>query len=187
MRLVALVAIAVVAGCASPAPTPTPGLAHFDDGTTMSFDYPANWGPLTVRPFSTQITVIVYLSTQQLSAPCHSVPGGMDCGSPIGRLAEDSLLVTWSAVSFLVPAGQPLALGDRPITVGGRRAGYSQVAVDDACASTGADVAVKVRTQEWMPDNWNEMTACLRGPDLDPMLQQIDAMLDSVEWHQAST
>jgi len=149
----------------------------------MSFDYPANWETFTVPPSSTHFQVITYLSTQGLSDHCDRLPNLISCERmPVGHLGLDGVFVDWSANSFFGAEFDPSR--GIPLRVGGRRATLEHVDAGESCHSIGADRALRMRTDEWAPDNWNTMTACLRGPDLDYLQAQIEAMLDSVEWHR---
>ena len=90
----------------------------------------------------------------------------------------------------MVAAGVP-GLDVRPdqgrlTTVGGRQATLEQsVPLEGPCQEIGGERELVVTIDDATPDmNWTGMRACLRGPSLDDLQAQVEAMLASVAWTQ---
>jgi len=183
----ALVAVAVcvalpfartLAGPARPAATAT------FSAMGLSFRYPATWHSGTWNDVSNFSALIVYLSTGPLHDPCtvtHS-PGvtGVNCTDPVGPLPPGAVLVRWEAAGF--PTFHP----PKPnTTIAGRPALQTKTS-GGWCASLGGTETITVKISRETPDNWYQMDACLRAPNLPQQEAQISAMLHTVHIAQAN-
>lgn len=163
-------------------PTPsTQATWHFAQPGAMSFDYPANWQAAQFEVLSSFSSLIVYLSSEQLHDPCQRTPNSISCSSPIGALPANGILVDWSRRSWI---GWDFAtVAGVPRVIGGRAAKVSHGVADEGCRAMGGEAEV-IATIPDIPANlnWTEMRACLRGPALAEMQEQVEAMLASVVW-----
>lgn len=165
-------------------PSPPP-FRHFDD-QGLSFDYPGTWNKAQFVVISSFSNVIVDLSTAPLADPCDRTPGSIACvRSAVAALEPDGVLVEWTRRSWPGWTFDPTA--GRPTQVGGRRATlqtFDSPPDASGCQGIGAECALLVTIDDPTPDwNWTEMRACLRGPALDALRAQVDAMLGSVTWN----
>lgn len=182
--VLASLALAACGANASPSPAaaPTaPALRHFD-GEVLSFDYLGAWRDATFVMVSSFSTVLVYLSTAPLSDPCDRTPDSIACvRSAVSALGPDGILVEWSRRAWIGWTFDP-AKG-RPMKVAGRPATLEQFDPSQACRAIGGGRELVVTIDDPIPDqNWTEMRACLRGPSLDGLQAQIEAMLATVTW-----
>jgi hypothetical protein len=179
-----LASVALIAcGSASPSPSP-PAFRHFD-GEVLSFDYPGAWRHATFAVMSSFSSVLVYLSTAPLSDPCDRTQDSVACiRQAVSGLGPDGVLVEWSRDSFPGWTFDPTQ--GQLMTVGGRRATLEQAdPVDEACQSIGGERELVATIDDPTPDqNWTGMRACLRGPSLDGLEAQIQAMLAAVTWNE---
>ena len=163
-------------------PTPVPtGLRHFDAGE-LSFDYPAVWQEARFEMVSSFSTALVFLSTASLSDPCTRTPNSIACTRlAASKLEADGIYLVWfhwgfPAWTFDPSKGTPQAVGGRPATL-------ERLDPTPSCRAIGGErellVTVDNPTAQW---NWNELQACLRGPALDVLEGQIDAMFATVHW-----
>lgn len=166
--------------------SPTRSLAHYSGGE-VNFDYPSPWTATYFEDVSSFSSVIVFLSTEQLSDPCTrtitSEFSRVECGSPLGdrQLGPNGLLVSWLGRGFPGWRFDPGAGAAR--TIGGRTASVDDHAAPDYCTANGGQREMIAIVP--LPDaiyNWREMDACYRGPDLSLVRTQLTAMLDSVKW-----
>ncbi len=181
---------ALVVACSSPTPSETPlstpgglgELATFDAGSELAFEYPGRWGAAQFNNVSSFSNAIVYLSTEPLFDPCVRQLNSVTCGSPLrGDLGTDGVFLDWTHWGF--PGREFDSAGGALIEIAGRRATVKNGPASDGCADIVGDAERLVTIEE--PDvqsNWLEMTACLRGPDLDLIGAELDAMLASVRW-----
>lgn len=188
-------ALVMLAGCTAttllpvplspsgPASPSAPAFAHYD-GDALSFDYPGGWSAALFPVQSSFSNVLVYLSTAPMADPCDRIANSIACVRlAVAALGPDGVLVTWSRRSFPGWTFDP-AKG-RPGTVGGRRATLEQPGIDDWCHGIGAERVLLATIDDAVPDmNWTEMAACLRGPSLDALQGQVEAMLATVRWRQ---
>lgn len=184
---IALAALVLCSGCAQiPVPTPTPGdeggLILFD-ADSLSFTHPARWQQATfdVIP-STHFQWLVFLSTDDVHNPCTRTGNTQSCnGYAVDSLRPNGVLINWSRWGSpgweLDPSVGPV------IDVGGRRATVDRRPIGPGCLAIGGADEIFVQVErpgaKW---NWFEMTACVSGPDLAAVGEQIDAMLASVRW-----
>ncbi len=181
--MLASVALVACGGSASPSPS-TPSFRHFD-GEVLSFDYPGAWGNATFEVTSSFTTVLVYLSTAPMSDPCDRTSNSIACvRTVVSELAPDGVLVEWLRDSF--PGWTFDSTKGHLITAGGRRATLEQVdPIEEACQSIGGERELVATIDDPTPDwNWTEMRACLRGPSLDRLQAQIQAMLTTITWNE---
>ena len=178
----------LLAGCGATPPAswvvPTaPAQSHFDSGV-LSFDYPGAWSAARFDVVSSFSTVIVYLSTSPLADPCDRTPDSMACTRlAVSALAPDGILVAWSRRSWASWAFD--ATKGRLLAVAGRRATIEQLDPGQGCRAVGGTRELVVTIDDPTPDwNWTEAWACLRGPSLDALQAQVDAMLATVKWNE---
>jgi hypothetical protein len=183
-RIATLALVGLVVGaCADSPPTtaPPPVVRHFERDN-ISFEYPGNWGEAQFEVVSSFSSAVVFLSTSPLSDPCDRRPNSIECvRSAVAALAPNGLLVEWSTHGFPGWTFDP-AKG-RLILVGGRRATLEDVEPGDDCRRVEGDRSIVVTVDDGRaPGNWLEMRACLRGPSLDVLRAQIQAMVATVRW-----
>ncbi len=157
-------------------------LDHFDDNT-FSFEYPGTWADARFDVVSSFSNVLVFLSTAPMSDPCDRTADSIACvRSAVSSLGPDGILVEWSGHGFPGWTFDPTK--GRPMLVGGRRATMEQIAPLEApCRAIGGERELLVTIDDPTVDvNWTGMRACLRGPSLDGLQAQLEAMLTSVAW-----
>jgi hypothetical protein len=181
-------AVVLLAGCGATSPAswilPTaPAQSHFDSAG-LSFDYPGAWSAARFDVVSSFSSVIVYLSTAPMSDPCDRTPNSIACTRlAVSSLAPDGILVAWSRRSWVNWTFD--AMKDRPLAVAGRRATIEQLDPEQGCRSVGGTRELVVTIDDPVPDwNWTEAWACLRGPSLDALQAQVEAMLATVTWNE---
>ena len=160
-----------------------PGFRHFD-GQGVAFDYPAEWTAAHFDVTTSFSSSIVYLSTSPLSDPCDRGPNSIQCGwAAASGLAPDGVLVEWSRNGFPGWTFDPTK--GQPFNVSGRTATLEDVAAADSCKGIGGEREVVVTIDDPVPDqNWTELRACLRGPNLADLSAQLGAMLGTVRWQR---
>lgn len=175
-----------LAACdALPGPTASPsrpadGLAAYDAGD-FTFAHPAAWGSATYDVMSSFSTVVVYLSTAELSDPCERALGMTNCmREAVGGLGPSGLLVEWTHWGFPGWTFDPTA--GTGATIGGRAATVADLPADERCRKVDGEAIVSATIPMQVESNWVEMRACLRGPGLDRLRAQVAAMLDSFRW-----
>ena len=148
-------------------------LARYSDGD-ITFSYPADWhtalasGQLTTEGCAGCGFV---LSSQSL------LPGTALLAHP---LAPGGVLVTWGAFAseperFSHVTGSPTKIGGRPATLADTKGDCSGLDADNADQSITAVIS----------GGWgHRMVACLRGPGLDGVKAQVQAMLRSVSFQK---
>jgi len=99
--------------------------------------------------------------------------------TPIVILSGGGVLVSWDADGF------PISHLPTPnTTIGGHSAVETTTSGGAWCASLGGTETITVMIPRAVPDNWYQMDACLRGPDLTQQDAQISSMLSSVRLAQ---
>jgi hypothetical protein len=184
-----LASIAVSACGTGPSPLPAAtssmsATGHFA-GEGLSFEYPGTWGDASFDVESSFSHVLVFLSTAPLSDPCDRTANSFACiRNPVTALGPDGVLVEWSRQSFPGWTFDPTR--GRLTTVGGRQATLEQsVPLEGPCQEIGGERELVVTIADPTPDmNWTGMRACLRGPSLDSLQAQVEAMLASVTWSE---
>jgi hypothetical protein len=185
----ALASILLAACGSGPSPVPAatsavPATAHFA-GEVLAFEYPGAWGDATFDVESSFSSVLVFLSTAPLSDPCDRTANSFACiRNPVTALGPDGVLVEWSRQAF--PGWTFDQTRGRLTTVGGRQATLEQsVPSEGPCQEIGGERELVVTIDDDTPDmNWTGMRACLRGPSLDQLQAQVEAMLASVRWRE---
>jgi hypothetical protein len=146
----------------------------------LSFRYPATWHSLIPSgEVSSFVAVIVYLSSSPLHDSCSvtTSSGGTSaaCTGPISSVAPGGVLIQWDDDGF-PNAGVP-----KPnTTVAGRPAVETRTS-GGWCASLGGTETITVMIPRTVPDNWYQMEACLRPPNLPQQEADISAMLRTVQ------
>jgi hypothetical protein len=183
---VGIVGLAMVAGCAS-SPDPTtngiPGPIRHFVGPEVSFDYPGAWREGHFEVTSSFSISIVYLSTSPLVDPCDRGPNSIACVREAAvALDPDGVLVEWSRHG--VPGWTFDPAKGRRVAVAGRAATIEDAPPSDSCRAIGGERQIVVTIDDPAADgNWTEVRACLRGPDLEGLREEIGQMLGSVAWH----
>lgn len=146
----------------------------------LSFRHPAAW---TAYPFrwsgELHFRPMLYLSTQPVRNPCRTRDETVSCTWPVDRLRPAGVLVQLENRGF--PGWSLAEAPGTELRVGGRPA-KRQIDSDGACRTIGGDVTIEVAVASPMPDNWTELTACLRGPQLGPNERQLEALLTSLRF-----
>lgn len=187
----AVAAVAAVIGvlAARPSPTglPVPGIGargpaasrpaaaaswvrYSADG--ISFDRPTSWtlapGPTRPGPAS---TVVAYLATQPLPAPCTGSTAAGDtisfqsCGPPPLDLSRDGVFIDWTLAYNATTdlAGAPA----RPVTIADRPAQIDDTTVPGECRPTGARHGLRAAIALSATSGRGVLlfTACIGDPD----------------------
>jgi len=175
-----VVAAAVLVGCAGA--SSKPGLSQYE-GNALSFDYPGSWSAATFDVQSSFSNVLVYLSTAPMSDPCDRAAGSISCTRlAVTALGPDGILVDWSRNGFPDWTFDPSK--GKPMTVDRRRATIEQYSDSHDCLGIGGGRELIVTIEDPVPRNWTMAWACLKGPSLDTLQGQFDAMLSTVKWKQ---
>jgi hypothetical protein len=156
----------------------------------ISFEYPACWRAVQYSEVSSFSSAMVFLSNQATHPPCVTTTypaaagsGGaprpvmsMTCGWPVTRLAPGGVLVKWSNFGF--PDWSLSEVSGSSLTVGGLAA-REQTSLPGDCRMLGADETITVDVAGGVASNDYEMTACLRGPDLQHEVAEVQRMLST--------
>jgi hypothetical protein len=150
---------------AGPGRTPAgPGRAPVTASFTamgLSFRYPATWHPGTWGDQVSSFTApIVHLSTSPQS---DQVPPG-------------GLLVRWEDAGF-----PGFRLPKPSTTIAGRPAVETLTSGGAWCTALGGTETITVMIPASQPDNWFQMDACLRPPNLAQQEAQVASMLSTVQ------
>jgi hypothetical protein len=148
----------------------------------LRFDRPPCWTATSFAERTAFSNSLVDLSNQPLRDPCTQTTspseGGpaTDCTWPVTNLLPGGVWVHWSS------NGSPTwKLENQPgtsLTVAGLPA-REQITKPGTCGPIGADETITVEVGEPIQDNFYEMMACLRGPELNNTARQVQAMVDS--------
>jgi hypothetical protein len=163
----------LITGCAA---------TGFYSGNNISFKYSPCWMPSTYTEESSFSWLVVVLSDQSTHSPCRTVTNSTgsttSCGWPIGKLQRSHAVVEWFGM------GRPdWKLSDqrgRPLNVGGRPA--REEILHHGCPQIGGDEMVSVEIARPVANNFFQVTACLRSPNIAVQLGRLNAMLQSVKW-----
>lgn len=189
-RLGSLVAAVALTGCiGGPQPSPSPvgsapsGSVALDEGG-LALEYPAAWRVFHYEEMSSFSHLIAYLATVDVPTPCVTSPvaGGtqIECAYRF-HLDPDTLVVDvegngWPGFDIL---------GHRPdgatlMTIGGLPAYVETI---PAPPSVGADTAMRwTISRPGMVDNYFTITAMIRGPDIDRLKGEVEAMVSSLRY-----
>jgi hypothetical protein len=147
----------------------------------LTFSYPGDWHAATwTDDVSENSFMIVALSTTVQQDPCDTsltLGGGAlksICQLPVVALPPGRMLVTWTEHglrNWHKPSMTTL--------VSGRPASETH-AMGSWCKQVGGTETITVVIPRSLVDNWYQMDACLRGPDLTGAEAQVTAMLNSV-------
>lgn len=178
-----LVSVAVAVGLrALPDGGKFVGTAHYAS-EDVSFDYPADWYEHSYEKEFSFSSSIVFLATARMHNPCVVTKRAngteTSCGLPVDHLHPDGAVIEWSANGFpgITIDGQ----GPGGTKIAGRPATLHEEKPGD-CDYLGADVTIYADvSRDAAGDNWYEMRACLKGPNLDELRRQISSMLTSLE------
>jgi hypothetical protein len=156
----------------------------FDEGGLV-FAYPAAWREFRHPFFSTMSNSIADLATVDVPEPCatSAVSGGtqVDCADRF-HLAPDSLVVhvmSGGNPAFDILRNRPVAA--TPLTVGGLPAYVEETAPVDT--AVGADLSLLwTLSRPGSVDNFYTITALIRGPRVEPMRDQLRALITSLRY-----
>lgn len=161
-----------------PLATTAPGsaLARFSEAGLV-FDYPASWHVYRYEMVTSFSTLLVYLATGPVRNPCTTTVKGENtsrtCKVESLDLGPDALVMRieqWGAPGFNILETDP---GDGVRTT---VAGLPAIKTD-----LGNRVEWKL-TMPGSVDNWYEIHAAMRGPDLDPLRAQVEALVASLRY-----
>lgn len=181
--LTLMLAQVLVSSCqANVLPTATTATASHFAGAGLLLEYPGSWNAATYHVDSSFSSVIVFLSTESMFDPCRRSANAVECSEiPVAGLSENGILVNWSGRSFPGWSFDPNK--GVLIEVGGLPGTFESAAVSEGCRAIGGEmelVATIPRPEAvW---NWTDMRACLRGPALAELREQVQGMLDGVVW-----
>jgi hypothetical protein len=159
-------------------------LTNYRD-SNLVLKVPATWRAEHFDEVSSFTASLVDLSNQRMHKPCTTrhVNDGIEtrCGWPLRALRPGGVLVRWEQDGFPVPrtwrfSDQP----GRPMRVDGRAARRTVGRPGD-CAQVGATEMVRTDIKRPIAGNYYRVTACLRGPGLPELEEQVEAMLASAE------
>lgn len=189
IRVAPLAALALVVACGvAPSTPPATGTTSFDEGG-LGFEYPAAWQEFHYDVQSSFSRVIAYLATVNVPEPCATTAASdstsVDCADRF-TLSQDTLVV--AVMSYGSPGTDITQVPSdaTPLTIGGLP-GYVETDGPDA-AVPGVD-----RTVTWtiaapgFIDNVYMIEAQMRGPDLDRLQGQLDAMVASLRYDPPPT
>jgi hypothetical protein len=172
----------LLAACASPAPDATGTATFHDEG--LVFEYPAGWRIFRYQEVSSFTSLIAYLATVDVPDPCTRTPDSVSCGQNY-RLVPDSIVVTVSAngfPGFNILDGQPV--GSTALVVDGLPAYVEELPPGDRPA--GADASLRwTIARPGSVDNSYSIQADIRGPDVADQLQQVKALVGSLQFDPA--
>jgi hypothetical protein len=138
------------------------------NGTGLSFVHPMAWRETRYSMMTSFSDLVVYLSNRPLHAPCTTTRTGGNltttCARPLAKLGPGGVLVSWSDIGF--PSIGPFPAHPNT-TIGGRRAEVEIARPGDGpCTGLGQDESITADIARPVADNYYEMVACLRGPNL---------------------
>jgi len=158
-------------------------LGVFSNGF-VTFNYPAAWSSSSWTKQELHFDPMVYLSTERAQHdPCRTSASAtgktVSCGWPINRLASNGVLVQWENRGS--PGVRVATFPGEKLRVDGRVARLS-VQRPGRCGGVGADETISVAIARPLAGNWTQVDACLRGPKLAPLEQQVRALLASARF-----
>jgi len=196
-RVVIALGVAIALSLTSPtAGGSVPSLRKHYGDSALSFRYPAMW---QISHFtddvSTFSTLDVVVSNQQLHDPCasYTAPGGhpgWSCQLPLNRLTNNGVFVEWTVYSqpgyngnnLNRSSGRTGRLGGLPYRVDVTRPGICRGIVDGQ-ETISVTAAQPNSESEARQHNAVEvsftMLACMRGPRLQSLSNDVLAMLNS--------
>jgi len=150
----------------------------------VTFTYPTSWSATVWKEDVLHFDPMVYVGTgRRQHDPCRTSATAAGtatrCGWPVGALAPNGVLVKWENRGF--PGARIAGFPGTTLSVGGRIARLS-VKRPGVCRSLGADETISVAIARPLPDNWTQVDACLRGPQLAPLERQFRALLGSTRF-----
>jgi len=163
----------------------------------LSFSYPRGWQSEDGWVGSMGQEAIVFLSTERLHPACkifHHANGqvtGSRCGPDqvLSRsLPPGGVLVAWTghflpSGGFSELPGKPSRIGDHPAKI------LLQRGSSDECWTSQADetLTAYIASSSAPLTGWYQMDACMRIPRLAQAKTQVEAMLRSVSFKEASS
>ena len=153
------------------------GFSEFKD-FLLRFDYPSGWKAVVLREDTMFSSPLVYLSHE--ANPRCSAPYGITRSDPLPQcgLGSDGVLLEWSENG--IPTWTFAREIGRQVTIDGQP-GKERTVSGSANCVTGTQQSVTLVIARTVPDNWYEMDACLRGPDLSGERSEIQAMIASAK------
>jgi hypothetical protein len=149
-------------------------------GSELSFRHPGTWKAYPFRwAGGLHFQPMVYVSTQPVEDPCRTKGTTTMCAWPIRRLQPGGVLIAWENRGF--PGWSLRTQPGANIRVGGRSAKFLATR-PGACSAIGGNLTIEVAIASPLPDNWTEVTACLRGPHLAQSERSVDALLASTQF-----
>ena len=183
MQMAALAAAAVAAGLlaawATASSHTTQASTAFGNGF-VTFRYPASWSATVWKEHVLHFDPMVYLSTERSQHdPCRSDGANTVCGWPVTRLDRNGLIVKWENRGF--PGTNVGTFPGKTTLIGGRPARVS-ISRPGTCRDVGADETISVAIARPLQSNWTQVDACLRGPDISTLEQQVHELLGSARF-----
>jgi hypothetical protein len=182
LALVALLSAAACSGSAGhsrptvQASSPVSASLKAYTASWLHFRYPAAWtARVGYNVVNTIYGVDLVLSNQAMHDPCHAD----GCGWPVYDLGPDGVFVEWADQVYPGGAHMSRAFG-APVTVGGRPSRQAVSRPGD-CSAIGGTETISLQIPD-DKDNIYAVTACVRGPDLDRTVGQVQALIDSVSF-----
>lgn len=169
----------------APAVSPSPGggLARFNEAG-IAFDYPASWRLFRYQAVSSFSSLIAYLATVDVPEPCVTTgtPSNtlIECGDRY-RLAPGTLVVKiesngwpmFDILSYAPPGSQRTVVGGLPAVLedsGPNRPVLADQRLTWTIARPGS------------VDNFYRIVADLRGPDLERLRSEVEAVIASLRY-----
>ena len=146
-------------------PQPSPSILDSVPFAGASLHLPAGWRAMSYQNVSSFSELVAYLGPDLVPDPCSRYANGSSCSwwqtthlPPNGVVAA---VWRWGG-----PPGAVLDMtsGDA-VTIAGRPGRFVTVEVDPGCRAMGGDEQLKVIVPNQAIWNWEQLDACLRGPD----------------------
>jgi hypothetical protein len=144
--------------------------------TSLQFSYPSTWYERSYTVESSFADFLAFLSNQTMHNPCRTLGDSETvCREPIRKLDANGVLVYWLlggelGFRFSKQPGRHQVIGGLPSKV--------DTAFPGACSSIGADETITALASRGR-DNYYELQACIRGPNLRYSTAQVMALLRS--------
>ncbi len=181
LATLALLVATALAGAAVGISRLAPGTVSTFRSAPLLLDYPASWRVFRYPVVASFFSLHGYIATFPIPDPCTRTTGTISCGVGGYELPENTVVLT--ILSWSTPWGNILTAPDGDVValrIHGLPAWRRDLGRD---RHTGADRAI-----EWSiarPDslnNWVTIKAQMRGPDIEPLERQVDAVIASIRW-----
>lgn len=183
LLVVAAVVVVVVAGRLGSATTASNGhgqeLADYVD-RNLRVQYPSSWDVYNFGVGTTRSNVLAVLSSMALEPPCEGDGKAVVCDATNYQLVPNAVVVSVEAVSSPIPISlEEFARGDQ-VRLGFTNAVFG-VFGDER--GTGADRTLVWTVERGVANNFYEVRAEIRGPDLERLEAQVRQVVESLRFN----